>query len=52
MADVSFFRECSLCGRNATLVYRWYQHDNGQQDLTSVCPVCADSHASVVKGKK
>ncbi len=52
MSDVSFFRECALCGSNATLVYRWYQYDNGEQSRIPVCPKCADLHSSLVKGKK
>jgi hypothetical protein len=52
MADVSFFRECALCGSNATLVYRWYQYDNGEQSHIPVCPKCAGLHSSLVKGKK
>jgi len=52
MDHVSFFRECAMCGKNATLVYRWYQYDNGQADHVPVCPECADLHSSLVKGKK
>jgi hypothetical protein len=47
----SFFRECEICGQNATLVYRWYQYDNGDQDRVPVCPSCAAIHSSIVKGK-
>jgi protein-arginine kinase activator protein McsA len=52
MEHVSFFRECALCGSNATLVYRWYQYDNGEQSRIPVCPKCAGLHSSLVKGKK
>jgi hypothetical protein len=51
MADVSFFRECAMCGINAKLVHRWYQYDNGQQEMMPVCPKCADLHNRLVKGK-
>jgi protein-arginine kinase activator protein McsA len=51
MSDVSFFRECALCGSNATLVYRWYKSDNGDQSRIPVCPTCAGLHSSLVKGK-
>ena len=51
MADVSFFRECALCGSNATLVYRWYRYDQGEQFRAPVCAGCADLHSSLVEGK-
>lgn len=51
MEHVSFFRECALCGSNATLVYRWYKYDNGDQKHLPVCPKCAGLHSSLVKGK-
>jgi hypothetical protein len=52
MSDVSFFGECALCGRSSTLVYRWYQYDNGEQSRIPVCPTCAGLHSQLVKGKK
>jgi hypothetical protein len=47
MSHVSFFRECAMCGTNATLVNRWFRYDNGQQELLPVCPSCADLHSSL-----
>jgi hypothetical protein len=51
MADVSFFRECAMCGNNAELLYRWYQYDQGEQFKAPVCADCAAVHSSLVKGK-
>ncbi len=47
----SFFRECSMCGTNAALVYRWYQYDNGEKVRTPVCPGCASLHNQLVGEK-
>jgi hypothetical protein len=47
----SFFRECSLCGKGADLVQRWFKYDNGEQALLPVCPACAGLHARLLGGK-
>jgi len=51
MADVSFFRECAMCGKNAELLYRWYRYDQGEQFKAPVCSDCAELHSSLVKGR-
>jgi len=51
MADVSFFRECAMCGKNAELLYRWYRYDQSEQFKAPVCSDCAELHSSLVKGR-
>ena len=41
--------DCLMCGRQAKrLVGRWYQYDNGEQNLVWVCTACADLHARLI----
>ena len=52
MTTETFFRECAMCGKNATLIRCWYQYDNGEQFQSLVCPNCADLHLSLTKAGK
>lgn len=41
---------CKMCGHvTFNLVQRWYQYDNGEQFIASVCPPCAKIHDRLVK---
>jgi hypothetical protein len=45
--------DCPMCGNPAKrLVGRWYQYDNGEQELTFVCTACADRHAEATKRRR
>jgi len=42
-------KTCEMCGRDSNkLQNRWYQYDNGQQFIASVCSCCADLHSKLV----
>lgn len=40
---------CRMCGRlTNNLQNRWYQYDNGEQFIASVCPSCVALHDKLV----
>ena len=39
---------CKMCGwETKNLVNRWYQYDNGERFVASVCANCADLHSKL-----
>jgi hypothetical protein len=37
--------DCPMCGRKSdNLQNRWYQYDNGQRFIASICTNCAELH--------
>lgn len=44
--------DCPMCGKPAKhLLGRWYQYDNGQQELVFVCKTCVEGHSQSATGK-
>lgn len=44
--------DCPMCGKPAKhLLGRWYQYDNGQQELVFVCKRCVEAHSNSLTGK-
>ena len=42
--------KCQMCGKESTKVTnRWYQYDNGERFIASVCASCADLHLSLMQ---
>ncbi len=41
---------CQMCAKqSAKLTNCWYQYDNGERFIASVCPSCADLHLSLIQ---
>ena len=41
---------CQMCGKQSIkLTNRWYQYDNGERFVASVCQSCANLHFSLIQ---
>lgn len=44
--------KCQMCGRESiTFTNLWYQYDNGERFIASVCSICSDLHSKLVGAK-